>query len=39
MRQLTGKTHGILERLPHFFHAQEAGELLVQFVDLFGRSL
>ena len=39
MDTLTGKTRGILLRLPHFFGPAEAGELLRQFVDVFGRSL
>lgn len=39
MTALSGKTHAILGRLPHFFAAQDAGDLLVQFADLFGRRL
>ena len=39
MDTLTGKSRGILLRLPHFFGPAAAGELLHQFVDVFGRSL
>jgi hypothetical protein len=39
MTQLTGKTHAIIQRLPHFYAAEDAGDLFVKFVDFFGRSL
>lgn len=39
MGGFTGKTYSILERLAHFYHASEAGPLLVGVVDLFGRRL
>ncbi|MFZ4850719.1 MAG: hypothetical protein ACOYL7_16470 [Caldilinea sp.] len=39
MTELTGKTHSIIQRLPHFYAAEEAGDLFVQFANLFGRSL
>ncbi|MCK6626862.1 MAG: hypothetical protein L6R45_17015 [Anaerolineae bacterium] len=39
METITGKTVGILERLPHFYHAAEAGGLLAAWVDIFGRRL
>ena len=39
MTQITGKTHAIIQRLPHFYAAEDAGDLFVQFVDFFGRSL
>lgn len=35
----TGKTKGMLRRLPHFYDPSMAGPLLVQFVDMFGRRL
>jgi hypothetical protein len=38
-QQLSGKARAILQRLPHFYDPQDAGELLIQFVNLFGRSL
>ncbi len=38
-RKITGKTVGILGRLPHFFHADRAGGLLRDVVDIFGRRL
>ena len=39
MGGFTGKTVSILDRLPHFYHANEAGPLLLKFVDIFGRQL
>ncbi len=39
MANLTGKTNAILQRLPHFYNPQEGGELLLQFVDMFGRRI
>ncbi len=35
----TGKAYGILQRLPHFCDPAEAGPMLLQFVDVFGRRL
>jgi len=39
MTQITGKTHAIVQRLPHFYAAEDAGDLFVKFVDFFGHSL
>ena len=39
MTQITGKTHAIIQRLPHFYAAEDAGDLFIKFVDFFGRSL
>ncbi|MBI1299350.1 hypothetical protein GC175_30845 [bacterium] len=39
MTQITGKTHAIIQRLPHFYAAEDAGDLFVKFVDFFGHSL
>jgi hypothetical protein len=39
MTKITGKTYGILKRLPHFYHPEEVGELLLQVVEGFGRVL
>ena len=39
MTQFTGKTHAIIQRLPHFYAAEDAGDLFVKFVDFFGHSL
>lgn len=39
LKTITGKTTGILSRLPHFFNAEEAGGLLAAFADIFGRRL
>ncbi len=36
---ITGKTVGILARLPHFCHIEQAGGLLAAVVDIFGRRL
>jgi hypothetical protein len=38
-KTLTGKTVSILERLPHFYHAEVAGGVLAAWVDIFGRRL
>lgn len=39
MDTLTGKTRGILLRLPHFYAPEGAGDLLLQFTETFGRAL
>lgn len=38
-QMITGKTVGILGRLPHFCHVEQAGGLLAAVVDIFGRRL
>lgn len=39
MTTISGKAQAILQRLPHFYDPQEVGELALQFINLFGRSL
>lgn len=39
MSDLSGKTVSVLDRLPHFFKANEVGPTLLEFVDLFGHQL
>lgn len=39
MDGIGGKAYSILGRLAHFYHAEEAGPLLLQLADLFGRRL
>lgn len=38
-KTLTGKTIAMLDRLPHFSHADQSGGMLPAVVDLFGRRL
>ncbi len=38
-KTLTGKTIGMLERLSHFYHADQSAGTLAAVVDLFGRRL
>jgi hypothetical protein len=37
MKKITGKTYGILKRLPHFYNADS--ELLLPFIEIFGQRL
>lgn len=39
MHNITGKTHAIFQRLPHFYDPSAAGDLIVRLVEHVGRAL